>query len=397
MFKVEEKVIRWVEQHLSGITLAAVTALGLYMRFGLRDYVSEDCLGYLFPWYDTIKANGGLFGGLREQVGTYNLLFQFIIALLTCLPCNSLYAFKLLSIVFDYGLGILLGIWVYEMTGKKNVWSAVLAYTCVICSPVVILNSAAWAQCDVIFTFFVVASLRALFQDKYGMAFVMLGIAFAFKLQALFILPLFLFVYFVKRKFSVLYFLILPVVLMVSGLPNVILGGRAITDVFTVYFGQADYFGQMFMGYPSFWVMICSMTYVAYENLKTMAMVFTLVVLAALMLSWFVRKVKLSRTNMLYMAFLIVYTCILFLPGMHERYGFCYEILAIVIAFLKPKTIPLLLVLHVLTLNNYASYLFQASLDYKLVVVANMITYVIYLFWLNKDMECDYETMEGHH
>lgn len=389
MCRVEEKILEWLQKHLLWIALAAVTAAGAWIRYDVRNFVSTDCIAYLFPWYDTIKENGGLFGGLDMQVGSYNLLFQFILALMTYLPVNSLHCYKLLSVLFDFLLAVFVAWWVYDLTGRENKWKGALAYAMVLCSPVVILNSSVWAQCDVIYTFFIVLALAAFMKERYAAAFLALGISLAFKLQAVFILPFFLFGYFQKKKFSFLYFLILPGVLFLSGLPGVILGGRGIFDAFEVYFGQTDWFPMLFMNYPSFWTLVCSNTYVGYENLKTVAMIFTVVALGALMAGWYVKRVRLTYKNMLYMAFILFYTCVLFLPGMHERYGFGYEILAMVIVFVNRRTILPLLALLFLSISTYGSYLFGNTINLTVLAVVNLITYAVYLLMLMQDRDCE--------
>ena len=81
------------------------------------------------------------------------------------------------------------------------------------------------------------------------------------------------------------------------------------------------------------------------------------------------------------MAFLIVFTCVLFLPNMHERYGYLYEILSILLVFFLPRTAWLSLGLHILSFRTYSIYLFGFTQDrfYQLSIV-NVIIYVIYLY-----------------
>ena len=92
--------------------------------------------------------------------------------------------------------------------------------------------------------------------------------------------------------------------------------------------------------------------------------------------------------NLIRMAFLLAYTCMLFLPAMHERYGYPYEILAIVLAVLQPKTVALCAGLIGISLCTYGSYLFDTE-SFRLVTltVLNLLVYCGYMLTLNRQME----------
>lgn len=381
----EKKLLEWIEKHVIVLFLLGTTLLGLLVRYSLKDFLTTDSTGCLLPWYDEIKMAGGL-SGLKEQVGNYNLLYQFLIALLTYIPINPLHGYKMLSCLFDYLLagGAAYLVWILA-DGDRRMKAAV-AYAAVLLSPVVFLNSAAWAQCDAIYVFFCIAVLLALIKERYAAAFVFLGVAFAFKLQAVFLLPAVLFFYFVKRKFSVLYFAVVPAVMCVLGLPGVFMG-RSLADVFTVYFEQTDYYRSMYINYPSFWVLLENAnTDRFYLDMKHGAIAVTVIVLSILMLLWLRKKVEPTGEHLVYMAFLLAYTCVLFLPAMHERYGYLYEILAIVTALLYKKTAPLAVGLILLSLSTYGWYLFEHTVDMTLLAVWNVLIYLGYAVLLGRKM-----------
>ena len=54
--------------------------------------------------------------------------------------------------------------------------------------------------------------------------FVFYSIAICFKLQAIFMFPFLIIIYMVKKKFSILYFLWIPFIYLIIGLPCVFLG-----------------------------------------------------------------------------------------------------------------------------------------------------------------------------
>jgi hypothetical protein len=88
------------------------------------------------------------------------------------------------------------------------------------------------------------------------------------------------------------------------------------------------------------------------------------------------------------MAFIFSYTMVLFLPAMHERYGYLYEILAILILIYNRKTLFPMLGMYIITLMAYGSYLFGTVVDSTLVLsVANTLIYGVYSVILIKDLE----------
>ena len=103
---------------------------------------------------------------------------------------------------------------------------------------------------------------------------------------------------------------------------------------------------------------------------------------------WFNKKIEVNAKNILFMAFLLSYTCVLFLPAMHERYGFLFEILGIAIAFINKKTIIPLIAMNVMILALYGNYLILGVSATNLYALAwvNLLIYLLYVYILNKDM-----------
>ena len=184
MPKIEKKILAWVDGNLPLIALAVFTLMGIGMRMPLMDVISDDSRFFLLPWYNQIQENG-----LGVQVGNYNFLYQMLIFLLTKLPLEPLHAYKFLSILFDYLLAAGVGLLAAQIAKEGRLWKAVLAYGAALLSPIVVLNSAAWAQCDSIFCCFAIFALLALAREKWSLSMILMGLAFSFKLQAVFILP----------------------------------------------------------------------------------------------------------------------------------------------------------------------------------------------------------------
>ena len=67
---------------------------------------------------------------------------------------------------------------------------------------------------------------------------------------------------------------------------------------------------------------------------------------------------------------------------MHERYGYLYEILAILIAFVDRKTIIPCVVLNMVSLITYSTYLYGVSYDARILGCINGLVYLAYVVML---------------
>lgn len=373
--------------------------LGILIRFELRDLVSGDMHFFLQPWYFEIQTNGG-FDYLGTQVGDYNILYQTIIAALTYLPINEIYAYKLVSCIFDVFLSVLCAYIVYGFAEKEKKLAAVAAFGAFFLNPVVFSNSAWWAQCDAIYTFFGIAALYLLAKNRTMFSLIIYGISFAFKLQAIFLMPIFLLTIFCRKKWQFVYLLFIPVVMIILSIPGII-AGRSVLDVFTVYFNQTGTYKELDLNYPSVWSVPADVGYaingitgqelvsqeLLYNIFKYPAVLSAVVVLAVHMLKWMKRKAEFSAINVIRMGFLLNYTCVLFLPGMHERYGFCYEMLGLILAFTDRKAIVPYFIMQGITMYDYIVYFTDFRyVPVSLLFVGNIIAYIMYTRYVYRSL-----------
>lgn len=382
MSQTEKKILNRVDRFLPLIVLLFFTVIGFYARFQLLDIKSSDMSCFLLPWYNTIKTSG-----IKSQVGDYNLLYQFIIFIMAKIPLDPVYLYKLLSIIFDYILAAGSALVIWHLSDRKALWPAIITYCAVLLSPIVILNSAAWGQCDSIYCCFIILTITALLKEKYPLAMVFCGLAFSFKLQAIFILPVLLFIYYTGRKFSILNFLIIPLTMVASGIPSMFCG-RNPFDTFAVYANQTNTYLNMTMNYPSVWVFLTQTSNPEqYGYMHTVAIIITLAVLSILYIALINKKIVPEGKNVIFTAFITVFTCIIFLPAMHERYSYLYEVLAIILAVIKPKTIPLCAGIIFISMCTYGNYLFEANaIGLSTLAVINLLIYTVYLLLFMRDM-----------
>ena len=171
MTKAESKVIDFIKKHILLFLLIAVTIIAIFLRVCGMDFQSDDFNSFLNSWWSIIKLND--FTGLATQVGNYNIPYQVIIYLMTLLPLNALYAYKIVSIIFDFVLAISTAMLVYSFAKNNRRLKAILTYSAVLLSTTVIFNSSFWAQCDSIYTSFIILAILFLHKDKPIASFVL--------------------------------------------------------------------------------------------------------------------------------------------------------------------------------------------------------------------------------
>lgn len=366
-----------IEKKLHYGIFTIITILAVVIRYGAFDFISEDMHYFLIPWYNIIKSFGGL-TALNIQIGDYGLLYQTIIALFTYSDVSPIYLYKILSVCFDFLVAGSIAYFV--INGNQNANKLLnhqhikfcISYALVLFLPTVIMNSAFWGQCDSIYTFFLLWSVWFLYKSKYALSFFVLGCALAFKLQSILLLPLFLCFYFHKKNFSLSYFLITLSTFWLSG-SIAYLYGRGLFGGIAIYFYQVGEYKQMWMNIPNLWFIIDG----NYDKLHLVAIYLTFLILEiGLYMVVSGRKPMESFKEIIEIAIFIEWTCILFLPAMHERYTYVMDLLLLLLAIIDKEYMKYAFVAITISCITYSGYLFTGK-------AVNLWIAIIYiLFWL---------------
>ena len=315
----------------------AITIMTMLVRFALFDGRSGDYNGFLSEWFNTIKAEGPL-KALGHKIGDYTPAYFYILTILTFIPVSSLVSIKFVSCIFDIVLAIAVCLCVKELTKSK--WKTFAAYAIVLLMPSVFLNSGAWAQCDSIFTSFCIWSLYFLLKKKNVTAVIMYGIAFAFKLQAIFMAPLFAVMWF-KGKIPLWSPLLVVGVYVLFCVPSW-LCGRSLWSLLTVYFDQAGSYRMLTLFATTFVALFgkVSMNSNSHHVDRVSTMLIMLALTVTILLIYLcARKTKWKRESAIDFAYLFCLIVPFFLPHMHERYFYLATLVSIVYSFLHPKRI----------------------------------------------------------
>ena len=338
-----------------------IGTLFLIGAFAARLYVINvetlDYQHFLAVWVQHFRDYGG-FAGFQIPVGNYNVVYLYFLALFSYIPMPDLYLIKLLSILFD----VILAYYVMQIVGlmgQSNGRKAI-AFFVILFLPTVFLNGAYWGQCDVIYATFAVMSVYYALCHKPIRAMMLIALALSFKLQAIFIFPLYL-IFLCTHKIRWIHLPVFPLTYIAAILPAVFFG-RPFWDTLLFYFDQADTAGRgLVYNAPS----VFAFTQTRYDSQLAMFGViaaFVLVLLVYLLTLSRGRRKGLRNEDFLVAALLFTVGVPLFLPQMHDRYFFMADIFAVVLGLSRLKFLPAILLTQFASLLGYYAYLRQAFL-----------------------------------
>ena len=333
----------------------AVCVLLLVPAFVARalvfDYETLDYQDFLTLWVDFFRNNGG-FAALDTPVGNYNIPYLYFMALFSYSGIRDLYLIKLLSVFFDvalaYGSMMLLGKFVRSSARRLACFFTVLFL------PTVYLNGSVWAQCDSIYAALAVLSIYLALDEKPVRAMIFIALSFGFKLQAVFVMPVFA-VLLIAGKVKLRHFLVVPITYVLLVLPAVI-AGRPFLDTLTLYLGQTGSIGDA-LNYNS------SSLFAILDRVQNTDLASRLAILAAFLFmlaviaaAFFLRG-RLTNRAILGAAVLFAIGIPLLLPHMHDRYFFAADILSLIMAFAAFEYSPAALLVQFGSLLGYHAYL----------------------------------------
>ena len=330
---------------------ALLLLLALGARLAVFDYETLDYQNFLARWTAYFRQSGG-FAALRQEIGNYNIPYLYFLALFSYLPVRDLYLIKWLSVLFD----VLLAWSALRLTGRftNSRGRRLAVFYTVLFLPTVYLNSAVWGQCDSIYAAFLLLGIDLALSGRPRTSMVMAALAFGFKLQAVFVLPLYA-VLWMKGDFKLKHFLYFPLTYVLLVLPAVLVG-RPFLDTLTLYFSQTGSIGSgLNYNSPSIFAIFWQV-----QNTKNASAVAVgaavIFMLNMLGVAW-IHRSKLSDQAVLGMALLFAIGIPFLLPHMHERYFYCVDILTVILAFSFPVFSAAAVLAQFASLLGYHAYL----------------------------------------
>lgn len=348
---------------LAGIRLKIVDAafilclfvLAFMIRWRLMPIESADYFGFLEDWMQTIREKGG-YRSLAMGISNYTPPYMYIMTLLSYVSTNDLYALKLVSVLFDYLAAIAVFLILYHMTENKR--KAILGMALLLLMPTVILDSAWWCQCDIIYCTFLLYSFYFFLKGNGRKSMIFFGIAFAFKLQAVFLLPFYLIMWLKKKTVLLRQLLWVPVVYLISILPAWLLG-RDFKELLTIYGNQSSYYPWGTLEYPNVYALLGEvMPDMHHANEVSGGGIFmAIALLGCLAYYFYTKKVTITEEMMVTLALFSVAVIVYTLPHMHERYGFLIDLFAVIYGVYRTKRLPIVCGFALVSVLSFMPYL----------------------------------------
>jgi Gpi18-like mannosyltransferase len=267
---------------------------------------------------------------------------------------SELYLIKLLSVIADLFLARAIAVLVLKTTGSEK--RALAAFAAALALPTMFINGAVWGQCDSIFTALALWGLFCALDAKPIRAALLFGLALAFKLQSVFILPVLLPLIFTK-KLKIYHLPLVPAAYLAAVSPAII-AGRDIVETLLIYLRQGEGgAGSLNYNSPSVFSLPLGVTEPETARIAAIAGIaaafaFCLGLFAFL----FLRRKRLGSRALLLAAFLFSCGIPLLLPHMHERYFFIADCLSLALAFSAPQSAIIAPLVSFASLSCYYAY-----------------------------------------
>lgn len=347
-------------------------------RWYSRDFESRDLVLHILPWYRNFISHG-IRNGLVTDFSNYSPAYLYLLALVTKI-----------NLYFPEVVGIKAIGWFFDIYGSfvmalithrkyKNFALSFLSASLYFVLPTVWMNSSLWGQADGIYSALLLTSILFVLRDKPFRAVLFFSISFAFKLQAIFFSPVLLALA-LRKKISWYYFLLTPLVYLISITPSTYFG-RPIHELLMIYFNQASNNDEWTYNGQNFFALIPQAVPKIYSS--------GFVLLASLIiLAWIYFTLKNNElqgdTELLLVSLCSVTLVPSLLPYMHERYFFLSEIISLAFAIIKPKFWFVPIIFQIAAYLVYSNYLFESvHSDYKRLIWSTFITLFLlgFILW----------------
>ena len=356
-------------------------ALTMLARVAMLDYETADYTSFLAPWVRAFREGG--FSTLAQNVGDYNLLYQYVLLLVSKSSLYDLYLIKLFSVAADYALAVVMMRAARHVAGERAAMPVLLLVSAL---PTVLLDGACWGQCDAVYVSLIVLSLLLLETGRPTRSAMALAVAFAFKLQTIFFFPVVLLAL-IHGKYRPRHALAFFGAYLVTMLPALI-AGRSFFDALSVYASQSmgQYYDRLTYNAPNLYVFFPMLefatsqeftwmrylegihakstnTYLTEElmpMLQTAALYACIALTLLVVIYWLMHAKEITPDMTLELALFFAIFLPFVMPKIHERYFYLADMLSVLYAARRSDRRFMPLLVAGASMLSYMPYLMRA-------------------------------------
>jgi Gpi18-like mannosyltransferase len=369
------------------IIAVIVTLLAIVLREAFFSRTNGDIYWYQVPWTQWYRDNGGLLGigtlpisfGMTEGAqfpygsqawyesvsdptlsvihSDYLMGYLNLLALFSYLPIKSYAVCHLIATITDFASALAIAAIVWKVS-KKDKLLTFVGYSIFLILPTIFTNSGIWGQCDGLYTCLALWAIYFVICKKPWIGMLFLGFALGTKLQAIFIIPVFGFLW-LRKEFKLWWLLLIPVGMFIMMIPALI-GGMSFSTLIGQYTGQAGSYPNANYNSGSFYVIFTPINAsdVVRKYINYFGISLCLIVLISILVVLYVKRVKVNHVSILGVCALFAIVFPFFLPHMHERYFYMADVFIFLYCLFNKKRFWLVLLMQFSSFNSYTYFLF---------------------------------------
>lgn len=340
------------------IFVSLFVGLSMMARLTMLDYNSADYDSFLMQWVEQFRTGG--FKMLGENVGDYNLLYQYILLLVSKSPLHDLYMIKYVTIVFDYALALAMMRAAGIFCSERARLPVFLILTVL---PTTLLGGSFWGQCDSVYAFLVIMCLCDLKTVHPCRSAAFLSLAFAFKLQTIFIFPVVLLAL-IHKEYKIRHAAVFALVYLLTMVPA-LAAGRSFIDAISVYASQSigQYYHRLTYNAPNLYIFFPMVEFAStyeytwmryikgieaeytnpyltkdlFPTIQTATLYACILLTLLVVIYWLRHKEEITPEMTLRFALFFAIFLPFVMPKIHDRYFYLADMLSILYAFRYKK------------------------------------------------------------
>ena len=343
-----------------GLGILALALLTLRITLW-RYFVNSDLQLAFVPWQNYLLEHGR-WHALQHPFSMYFPAYFDVTAMTSYLDghINRVSQIKVVSFAFDIVTAVVAYFLVGRLTrsstprGRRSVAQLVAPF-CILAGPTVLVNGSIWGQSDIVYTCFLLLSTFSVIVGSGAFAALFFGVAFAFKLQAIFLLP-FIAAMVVQKRIRWWHLLLLPIGWLAALVPPVLNGAKPL-EFLSLASSQGETFPTLAINVGNPWIIADRIHFNVHIGTLVGIVLSGLLMIAITI--WGAQPAFRSAKNTLIFATLSLLSVAYVMPKMHDRYFFPAEIFLCILscvdlAFVLPAA--LVLSASLICYGNYFLY-----------------------------------------